>query len=71
MTRKELALQYSYNRWNGSRIETQSGYGMWSECCPLFIDCGNDDCDSNTEFKTDKGFGCRGITCAECWNKVV
>ena len=70
MTRKDKALLESSNRWNGSTIETQYIDGTWSECCPFFIDCGIDDCDEMTEAKINGVFGCRGISCKDCWNKT-
>ena len=70
MTRLEKALQSEENRAVNGEIETRFGTGPWVPCCPSFVDCGDDDLDSDTA-TIDHGVvkGCRGITCAQCWNK--
>lgn len=40
------------------------------DCCPYFLDCGEDDLNEETkvgEYGDIKG--CRGITCEKCWDK--
>jgi len=41
-----------------------------TDCCPYFLDCGNDDLDEDTKIG-EYGYikGCRGITCEKCWDK--
>lgn len=53
-------------------------YTVWKndvktfDCCPYFLDCGEDDLDTLSKVG-DYGSiqGCRGITCEQCWNKEV
>jgi hypothetical protein len=72
MTRKEKALLQVDNREYEYGIETQYTNGTWAGCCPLFIDCGDDDCEDPTKIGNYGSItGCRGITCVECWNKDV
>jgi hypothetical protein len=70
MNRIEKALMNEDNRLNNGVIETRYDNGNWVECCPKFICCGDDDCDSDTKIG-DYGSvkGCRGVTCEECWVK--
>lgn len=41
-----------------------------TDCCPYFLDCGDDDLDEATKVGTYGNIkGCRGITCETCWDK--
>ena len=69
MTRAEKALQSTENRMICGDIQTQSG-GTWDDCCPHYIDCGEDNMDDNTAMAKGVHYiGCRGITCVQCWAK--
>lgn len=40
------------------------------DCCPYYLDCGEDDLDEDTKVGTYGSIkGCRGITCEKCWDK--
>lgn len=40
------------------------------QCCPYFIDMGDDNMDEDTLVESREGvIGCRGITCVQCWGK--
>ena len=43
-----------------------------SDCCPYFLDCGEDDLDENSKVGDYGNIkGCRDITCEDCWDKEL
>ena len=45
---------------------------MVEDCCPYFLDCGEDDLDEATKVGVYGDIkGCRGITCEQCWDKEL
>ena len=43
-----------------------------TECCPYYINCGEDDLDEQTKVGEYGDIrGCRGISCDQCWDKEI
>lgn len=64
MTRIEKALAF---------FKGVSRCQIIEEYCPFEMDGSLEDYDANTYcfFDDNTEKGCRGITCEECWNKVI
>lgn len=66
---KRIEKAYELNP-DGIAYEVSGNKVYIMDCCPYFLDCGEDYLDEETKVGDDGNIkGCRGITCEECWDK--